>query len=65
MEILFYRKINPKSTFLKGVFYALNKERNSKKSVNCTQNKKMKRILLAMMLGIGALGFAQSDKEIV
>jgi len=25
----------------------------------------MKRILLAMMLGIGALGFAQSDKEIV
>ena len=25
----------------------------------------MKRILLAMMLGIGALGFAQSNKEIV
>ena len=25
----------------------------------------MKRILLAVMLGIGALGFAQSEKEIV
>ena len=29
------------------------------------KNKKMKRILLALMLGIGVLGFAQSEEEIV